>query len=650
MPAKTKEWLMSSIRQLPPVTGRILLFAQALTAITANLDLAAETPIPIELVAMTGDLAPGSEGAVFNSLSDPKLNDSGTIVFRGQVNDVSNGTGQSLREGIWLVDTTGQQRLLALAGFTPAPLREGLNASFSRFGPPALDPDNNVAFKATLDREGPEISFANNEGIWLSDGVGGFWLVVQKASPAIINLTGASSPGINFPPRFRTLSNPILSTSGTVSFSADLASGVFEVASGVWYVLRPPSDAASANLPSLLTLSTNPLDGEDIRFIASGVGLDLVSVISGLVSIGSSDIEAVIGMGFPGVLEPLYQIGDPAPSTLGEESIYLLGRPAVSSPSLFAFWGGVSSEAIGEGIWLQTEQGTRAIALTGDSIPHGGKVIEFSSFLDPALNNSGYLAFTTYFREAAAPTELPLRHGDQGICFAGPDDVMHLVAQAGFHAPGAPESAYFCSFGSPRIDNRGQVVFNALLDSIDDSVQASTDGGVWAWTADRDPALQPVLRKGQSSELPGAEGRTVTGVAATDFNNAGEIALLVTYDDGSNAIYRARLGSEPSGDPSLFDPAFRISEHWKFLPWFGFFNDSFAGWIYHAEHGWLFTIGESSSDFLVWSFDQGWLWTGQGIYPYFFRLQDGAWIWYQRGSEAPRLFYNFASSAWETFD
>lgn len=85
------------------------------------------------------------------------------------------------------------------------------------------------------------------------------------------------------------------------------------------------------------------------------------------------------------------------------------------------------------------------------------------------------------------------------------------------------------------------------------------------------------------------------------------------------------------------------------LHWFGSFNDSRVnretgeGWLDHAEHGWLYQI-ETARGMWVWDhIQQDWLWTREGVYPFFYSdgLED--WIFYEKGGN-PTLrwffFYN----------
>jgi hypothetical protein len=41
----------------------------------------------------------------------------------------------------------------------------------------------------------------------------------------------------------------------------------------------------------------------------------------------------------------------------------------------------------------------------------------------------------------------------------------------------------------------------------------------------------------------------------------------------------------------------------------------------------------------------GWLWTGEGVYPWMYGVSRSAWLWYARQS-SPRVFYDTATGQW----
>ena len=93
------------------------------------------------------------------------------------------------------------------------------------------------------------------------------------------------------------------------------------------------------------------------------------------------------------------------------------------------------------------------------------------------------------------------------------------------------------------------------------------------------------------------------------------------------------FGAETGG---LWGGAIDAGNGWKYLAWFGYFKDgggTWGGWLWHAEHGWLFPSGVSTANLWLWDQRmQGWLWTSDSIYPYLWSDVLHAWLWYYRGT------------------
>jgi len=99
---------------------------------------------------------------------------------------------------------------------------------------------------------------------------------------------------------------------------------------------------------------------------------------------------------------------------------------------------------------------------------------------------------------------------------------------------------------------------------------------------------------------------------------------------------------------SLWGGAADLGGGWKWLSWFGYFSTTYDPWIYHLQHGWMYSVGTDPSSIWFWTSDMGWLWTGSTTYPYLYRSSDGAWLYYLKDSSSPRWFYNYKTSLWES--
>ena len=89
---------------------------------------------------------------------------------------------------------------------------------------------------------------------------------------------------------------------------------------------------------------------------------------------------------------------------------------------------------------------------------------------------------------------------------------------------------------------------------------------------------------------------------------------------------------------------------WREADWFGFYFPSSSGWHYHAEHGWIYPVGETLDSIWFWDLDLGWCWTSRTVYPYLHRHDPGGWLYYLRESKNPRRFYDHGKESWVKFD
>ena len=100
-----------------------------------------------------------------------------------------------------------------------------------------------------------------------------------------------------------------------------------------------------------------------------------------------------------------------------------------------------------------------------------------------------------------------------------------------------------------------------------------------------------------------------------------------------------------------------FSNGWCWVDWFGFYvpmgdwtwvGQRGYGWLWHEKHGFIYLPdGQLLGETWLFADDMGWLWSGDGIYPFLYREEDEAWLWYDGGTN-PRRFFNFATEQWES--
>jgi hypothetical protein len=145
------------------------------------------------LVAREGDVAPGTGGSVFASFGGSRLNNAGEVAFRTTL-EGAGGDGQA----IFSVGTLVARRGDAVPG--------GGGAVFSSFTPPVLNDAGQVVFRAGL--SGPGVTAANDRAL--------------LAGGAIVARTGDEAPGTGGAV-FSGLFDDDLNASGQAAFLAGLS-------------------------------------------------------------------------------------------------------------------------------------------------------------------------------------------------------------------------------------------------------------------------------------------------------------------------------------------------------------------------------------------------------------------------------------------
>jgi hypothetical protein len=125
---------------------------------------------------------------------------------------------------------------------------------------------------------------------------------------------------------------------------------------------------------------------------------------------------------------------------------------------------------------------------------------------------------------------------------------------------------------------------------------------------------------------------------ATDFAGAARIA------GGTVDVGALEFGSAAPWDAGHVP----LGGGWRRLGWFGDYVPlGTEGWIWHSKHGFFFVAANAApADVWLYAQDMGWLWTGDGTYPFLYRHNDGAWLWYN-GATGPRWFRNMTAGTWE---
>lgn len=88
-----------------------------------------------------------------------------------------------------------------------------------------------------------------------------------------------------------------------------------------------------------------------------------------------------------------------------------------------------------------------------------------------------------------------------------------------------------------------------------------------------------------------------------------------------------------------------VINDWFRESWFGGYNDSHYPWVYHVDLGWVFAMGDDSSDIWAYTHDMGWMWTNESLFPYVF--YSGSWGLLETNHRGISYYYSFTSKHWE---
>jgi hypothetical protein len=313
------------------------------------------------LVARTGSVAPDTGGATFTIFNRIVLPDTGGVAFTASLLTGVGNVTNSNKLGLWVTQSSGSVRLAARIGSNPTPTlsslsifnaETGLNgqgrhynsggnfivtagfttgesgiykiqssnltlspiitttstvpgisgATFSAFGNPVLNNNNDLAVSATV--TGTGFSTSNNQGIWLINGNGTSSLRVRKGQ---VNTDGTI---------FAQIGSPVLNNNGQIAFIGALKTGTGNVtkadASRIWNIAANGTiqlvAKASGPAPDLngavfqtFTQLAYPDDG-GVIFVAT-----LTIGTGGITTSNNKGIWAVNALG---VSELLIRVGD----------------------------------------------------------------------------------------------------------------------------------------------------------------------------------------------------------------------------------------------------------------------------------------------------------------------------------------------------
>jgi len=244
-----------------------------------------------------------------------------------------------------------------------------------------------------------------------------------------------------------------------------------------------------------------------------------------------------------------------------------------------AFYASVARAKAAEGIFLATASGISKAAAVGDSVPGGGILSEFARHPLPALNDAGKVAFGANVSGARAT---------EGI-FLASEGRIKAIALSGADAPGV-RNGTFVEFDAPVLNNRDEIAFVGTVRQGRETLQALYlySGGVLRkLVAGGDPAPRggtfdrfglPAMNNKGAVVFPAVidHGAILGGIFAVGASElrlvvgAGQMGpggeMLVRFseraaiDDEDNVAFVAHLGSSTASEALLVADASGLTQ------------------------------------------------------------------------------------------
>jgi hypothetical protein len=235
-----------------------------------------------------------------------------------------------------------------------------------------------------------------------------------------------------------------------------------------------------------------------------------------------------------GTPELVLRLGDPAPGAPGGIAFDSQGY-RFNDLGKFAFLArfdyriGDDHDAVKFGIWSESGDGLRLIALAGVEAP-GVENGSFRQLYAPLLNNRGHVVFKGVLQPTLTSALLASRYGiwsDRGGSVA-------LVLREGQHLPTtASSSAPATGFHIHAFNGRDNIAFSA-------SVKLSATEhrqGIWL---ERNNAISPIMLAGDWA--PGTPANVIfKGASTFVLNDSGQIAFFGTLEPGHGALIGQNL-------------------------------------------------------------------------------------------------------------
>jgi hypothetical protein len=506
-----------------------------------------------DLIALTGDPAPGLTDATFGRLSSPRLNEQGDLVLVSELE--GPGVTEADSGALWAGTWRGPAGLsVVIRKGDPAPISApgGEPVEFVAFPFPALNAGGVIGFTgSTADLAG---GITGPDAIFIEAPFGGFDAVAEAFYPP--------EPGY-----FTSLPIAPLGADISSPFNAD-SQGWIGSASGLQRLLGQ-GDLATGTSPGL------EVDFVDLPQISAG----RMAAVAMRASVGDPaerfDRHQTLwrrASGMGGAVE-LVAWADPREPGPGELLFADFGvAPWIDRDGDTVFWASVRGDSVTElndaAVWSASGGGLAQIVREGNPAPGlGADVVIGKLSRQVAINDFGQMALMTSLVGMVSTDD------NTAILATGAGGGLEVVVREGDQAPGASAGAVFHSLSDPAINHAGQVAFLAQLRGGG----LELDEKFALYATDRQGLVHEIVRTGTLFDVRG-DGTDLREVRQIEFASDpgrtghsqfafdGSLAVLITFEDWNSGIYVASVGclgdADGDGELTFFD-------FLAFQDWFG---------------------------------------------------------------------------------
>jgi len=489
--------------------------------------------IETEILAVSGGALGGDGSMRFVSFGPPDLNNFGESVVRAEV------LHEGVKKNALVRLNNGQSQLVELSGDVLSSWREVgavvFNARAESFGDPVLNDDGRVASLVELEEQGATITSGNHRVIAMTGpGTNDLWILDRDSRKA--KVVGEVGESQNVGEAFHLrLGQPYFDEQGGLLYrSVVRASGEPEATyqNNIYRIIEPSDPSAEISLPDFV------FKGEAYSLSDSQAGYDLPGPISSQVTIDDKIRTLVqtaegrrISVSQSGQTFPVLSSGDGLPGAPGFQITNILGYPSnlgQAPPFLVeASNGSQAKEAI-----VLLSRPIRTLVITGREVKGYGKTGVLTELREPVSTASGAFAFVATSRFAdGIQRDAIWRRLAEGV-------EPRPLAIEGEQVPGARDGVTFRSFGTPFINQSGQVVFAALLNH-GFGINSSNDHAFFLGEPNLE--VRRIIGEGDDFFFGFLNVLPIAGIALSDLNEAGEFTATLHAEEGKSAVVKFRI-------------------------------------------------------------------------------------------------------------